>query len=242
MPRAPTSIRLRPEQEAELAALARDLPAVRPDLAAAAHGGELTPGAVLRMAVARGLAELRGGLSAPAADVPLVLDPGPPPRPPREPPPPLRLEPWEPEPVRAPAGSRFLAADAPTDDHARAWPAPAAAPPAAPEPPRGLVLAVRTEDRGTAYRLTLWRTATGAVGCAWPDGRRGGWSWGDLSPHAPPTAEWLTSNGLPAGDAPAVARALAARWGALTGAPPEPPAPGMLPGQTLLPPYREPLR
>jgi hypothetical protein len=65
MPRAPTSIRLRPEQEAELAALARDLAAARPDLAAAAHGGELTPGAVLRLAVARGLAELRRDLSAP---------------------------------------------------------------------------------------------------------------------------------------------------------------------------------
>jgi hypothetical protein len=35
-------------------------------------------------------------------------------------------------------------------------------PAAAPEPPRGLVLAVRHEDRGTAYRLTLWRTSTGA--------------------------------------------------------------------------------
>lgn len=167
----PTSIRLRPEQEAELAALARDLAAARPDLAAAAHGGELTPGAVLRLAVARGLAELRRDLSAPV-----------------------------------PA-------------------APAAAPAAAPEPPRGLVLAVRHEDRGTAYRLTLWRTSTGAVGCAWPDGRRGGWSWGDLSPHAPPSAEWLSSTGLPAGDAPAVARALAARWGALTGAPLDPSAP-----------------
>ena len=41
-----------------------------------------------------------------------------------------------------------------------------------------------------------------------------------------------------------LSRALAARWGALTGAPaqPAPPAPGMLPGQTLLPPYRDPLR
>jgi hypothetical protein len=209
MPRAPTSIRLRPEQEAELAALARDLAAARPDLAAAAHGGELTPGAVLRLAVARGLAELRRDLSAPPP---------------------------------APAASPSLPADAPADDHARAWPAAPAAPEpppaAAPEPPRGLVLAVRHEDRGTAYRLTLWRTSTGAVGCAWPDGRRGGWSWGDLSPHAPPPAEWLASTGLPAGDAPAVARALAARWGALTGAPaqPDPPAPGMLP------PYREPLR
>lgn len=137
MPRAPTSIRLRPEQEAELAALARDLAAARPDLAAAAHGGELTPGAVLRLAVARGLAELRRDLSAPPplAAAPLVLDPGPPPHPPRYPPPPLHLEPWEPEPVRAwpaPAGSPFLAAEAPPDDHARAWPAPAPAAPAAP--------------------------------------------------------------------------------------------------------------
>lgn len=210
MPRAPTSIRLRPEQEAELAALARDLAAARPDLAAAAHGGGLTPGAVLRLAVARGLAALRRDLSAPPP---------------------------------APAVDPFLPPGAPADDLARAWPAPApAAPAAAPEPPRGLVLAVRHEERGTAYRLTLWRTSTGAVGCAWPDGRGGGWSWGDLSPHAPPSAEWLASTGLPAGDAPAVARALAARWGALTGAPLDPPAPGMLPGQTLLPPYREPLR
>lgn len=213
----PTSIRLRPEQEAELAALARDLAAATPSLAAAAYGGELTPGAVLRLAVARGLVELRRDLSAPV-----------------------------PAPAPAPPVPPFLPVDAPADDHARAWPAapaPAPAPaPAAPEPPRGLVLAVRIEDRGTAYRLTLWRTSTGSVGCAWPDGRRGGWSWGDLSPHAPPSAEWLTATGLPAGDAPAVARAVASRWGALTGTAPEPPAPGMLPGQTLLPPYREPLR
>ncbi len=156
MPRAPTSIRLRPEQEAELAALARDLAAARPDLAAAAHRGELTPGAVLRLAVARGLAVLRRDLSAPIADAPLVLDPFPPPLPPRMPPPPLHLDPWEPEPPRAPAGSPLPPPGAPADDHARAWPASVAAPEPAPAP--------------------------------------------------------------------------------------EPPAPGMLPGQALLPPYREPLR
>lgn len=55
----PTSIRLTPEQEAELAALAEALPRGRPELAAVAKGGALKPGAVLRLAVARGLAELR---------------------------------------------------------------------------------------------------------------------------------------------------------------------------------------
>ena len=55
----PTSVRLTPAQEAELAALALDLPAVRRDLADAARGGTLTPGAVLRVALARGLRELR---------------------------------------------------------------------------------------------------------------------------------------------------------------------------------------
>jgi hypothetical protein len=104
----PTSVRLTPAQEAELAALALDLAAARPDLADAARGGALTPGAVLRLALARGLRELRGDLAAAAADdddAPLVLDPGPPPLPPRDPYPPVRLDPWEPEPIRPPAGA-----------------------------------------------------------------------------------------------------------------------------------------
>jgi hypothetical protein len=188
---APTSVRLSAAQEAELAALALDLPAVRPDLADAARGGTLTPGAVLRVALTRGLRELRGYLAAPVA-APPVLDPGPP------------------------------------------------EPPAA---PRGLVLAVVWEARGTAYRLTMWRSPAGSVGAAWPEGRRGGWAWGDLSPHAPPEPGWLAESGLPMVDAREVAAALASRWGALTGAPvPHAPPAGALPGQALLPAYREPLR
>jgi hypothetical protein len=193
---APTSVRLSAAQEAELAALARDLPAVRPDLADAARGGTLTPGAVLRVALTRGLRELRGYLAAPAA-APPVLDPGP----------------------------------------------PAPAPPEPPAAPRGLVLAVVWEARGTAYRLTCWRSPAGSVGAAWPEGRRGGFAWGDLSPHAPPEPGWLAESGLPMADAREVAAALASRWGALTGAPvPHAPPAGALPGQALLPAYREPLR
>lgn len=55
----PTSIRLTPDQEAELAALVIALPLRDPYVAAVARGGTLTPGAVLRLAVARGLAALR---------------------------------------------------------------------------------------------------------------------------------------------------------------------------------------
>jgi len=110
----PTSIRLRPEQETELAALARDLAVARPDLAAAAYGGELTPGAVLRLAVARGLAELRRDLTVAiivgggAEMARAVAERRAPPAPP-------------------PAASPFLPADAPADDHARAVPAALAA-------------------------------------------------------------------------------------------------------------------
>jgi hypothetical protein len=55
----PTSIRLSAVQEAEIAALVIALPLRHPYVAALARGGTLTPGAVLRLAVARGLAELR---------------------------------------------------------------------------------------------------------------------------------------------------------------------------------------
>lgn len=55
----PTSIRLSAEQEAEIAALVIALPLRDPYVAALARGGTLTPGAVLRLAVARGLAVLR---------------------------------------------------------------------------------------------------------------------------------------------------------------------------------------
>jgi hypothetical protein len=194
-------VRLTPAQEAELAALALDLAAARPDLADAARGGALTPGAVLRLALARGLRELRGDLADDDDDddAPPVLDPGP--------------------------------------------PAPAPAPPEPPAAPRGLVLAVVWEARGTAYRLTFWRSPSGSVGAAWPEGRRGGFAWGDLSPHAPPEPGWLAESGLPMADAREVAAALASRWGALTGAPvPHAPPAGALPGQALLPAYREPIR
>jgi len=55
----PTSIRLSAAQEAEIAALVIALPLRHPYVAAMARGGTLTPGAVLRWAVIRGLAELR---------------------------------------------------------------------------------------------------------------------------------------------------------------------------------------
>jgi hypothetical protein len=101
----PTSIRLSAAQEAEIAALARALARHNPDAAALARGGALTPGAVLRLAVARGLAELRRdvgpNLGAPitgegidAPEPPLLLD----------------LAPLAPDP--------FEAADAPADDRA----------------------------------------------------------------------------------------------------------------------------
>ena len=55
----PTSIRLSAAQEAELAALVIALPLRDPHVAAMVRGGALTPGAVLRLAVARGLEVLR---------------------------------------------------------------------------------------------------------------------------------------------------------------------------------------
>ena len=183
---------------------------------------------MLRLALARGLRELRGDLADDDDDAPLVLDPGPPPLPLPARRPPVSLDPWEPEPIRPPAGSPFL---------------PAGAPPEPPAAPRGLVLAVVWEARGTAYRLTFWRSPSGSVGAAWPEGRRGGFAWGDLSPHAPPEPGWLAESGLPMADAREVAAALASRWGALTGAPvPHAPPAGALPGQALLPAYREPIR
>jgi hypothetical protein len=55
----PTSIRLSAAQEAEIAALVIALPLRHPYVAAMARGGTLTPGAVLRWAVIRGLSVLR---------------------------------------------------------------------------------------------------------------------------------------------------------------------------------------
>jgi hypothetical protein len=60
----PTSIRLTPEQEAQLAVLADALPRVRPDLTVFVRGGVLTPGAVLRLALVRGRAALRRDVGA----------------------------------------------------------------------------------------------------------------------------------------------------------------------------------
>lgn len=67
MPARPTSVRLTAPQAAEVAALALDLTRARPDLAALSP---LTEGAVLRLALARGLAELRADLDRPAAPPP----------------------------------------------------------------------------------------------------------------------------------------------------------------------------
>jgi hypothetical protein len=75
----PTSLRLTPAQEAELAALAEALPGRRPDLAAALPSGTPTPGGVLRLALARGLAALRADLEgepeAPPAAPPATSPP-----------------------------------------------------------------------------------------------------------------------------------------------------------------------
>ena len=150
MPVSPTSIRLTTEQAAALAALVLDLPTLRPDLAAL---DPLTPGTVLRLAVARGLAELRADLDRATAAKPAF------------------------EPVQA--------------------------------------ATVTLEARGTRYRVTAWRASDGSRGAAWPDGRRGGLAWGDLSPHAPPAPEWLAANGCAAGDAAGVAEAVARAWAAL---------------------------
>lgn len=54
----PTSVRLTDRQLAELERLRVELVAGRPELAALARTGELTPYAVLRLAIDRGLREL----------------------------------------------------------------------------------------------------------------------------------------------------------------------------------------
>ena len=103
----PTSIRLSAAQEAEIAALVIALPLRHPYVAALARGGALTPGAVLRLAVARGLAVLRDevgpdlgppitGEEIDAPEEPLLLDLAPPAPPNRDP---------------------FAPAGAPADDH-----------------------------------------------------------------------------------------------------------------------------
>ena len=92
----PTSIRLSAAQEAELAALVIALPLRDPHVAAMVRGGALTPGAVLRLAVSRGLAVLRDevgpdngapitGEAIDAPDEPLLLDLAPPAPPNRDP-------------------------------------------------------------------------------------------------------------------------------------------------------------
>lgn len=161
MPVSPTSIRLTTEQAEALAALVLDLPTVRPDLAAL---DPLTPGTVLRLAVARGLAELRADLDRATAAKPA----------------------FEPSAAVAPIVRN-----------------------------RGQATTVTLEARGTRYRVTAWRASDGSRGAAWPDGRRGGLAWGDLSPHAPPALEWLAANGCAAGDAAGVAEAVARAWAAL---------------------------
>ena len=102
----PTSIRLSAAQEAEIAALVIALPLRHPYVAALARGGTLTPGAVLRLAVARGLAELRRevgpDVAPPVRGVSFDL--------PEDEPPVLDLAPPAPDP--------FASADAPADDRA----------------------------------------------------------------------------------------------------------------------------
>jgi hypothetical protein len=84
----------------------------------------------------------------------------------------------------------------------------------APAPPAPAVVTLEGTARGTAYRLVTWRTPSGAVGVAWPEGR---WSVGDLSPHGPPAAGWLAEHGLRRADADAVAATLAAGWARVAG-------------------------
>lgn len=62
--KVPTSVRLTAAQLAELEALAEELTATRPDLVALSSGDGLSAYAVLRLAVARGLAALRQELDA----------------------------------------------------------------------------------------------------------------------------------------------------------------------------------
>lgn len=88
-----------------------------------------------------------------------------------------------------------------------------AAPAPAARPPEALV-EVELDHAGTRYRVTCWRSSDGSIGASWPDAR---WSVGDLSPHAPPSVEWLCEHGLRPGDAPGVAKAIAVSWPRLVG-------------------------
>lgn len=120
----PTSIRLSAAQEAEIAALVIALPLRQPYVAALARGGALTPGAVLRLAVARGLAELRREVGADWWP-PITGDQ------PDAPAPPLDLAPPAP-----PAPDPFAPAGAPADDLAGPVVRLAVAPPVTlPAPP-----------------------------------------------------------------------------------------------------------
>ncbi len=95
-----------------------------------------------------------------------------------------------------------------------ASPAPASPAPASPV---GRVVEVEVVNAGTRYRVTAWRSPSGAIGAAWADGRAGGLAWGDLSPHAPPARAWLLSHGVTVGDVEGVERALALAWPRVAG-------------------------
>lgn len=88
---------------------------------------------------------------------------------------------------------------------------------ASPASPVGRVVEVDGEHAGTRYRVTAWRSPSGAIGAAWADGRTGGLAWGDLSPHAPPARAWLLSHGVKVGDVEGVERALALAWPRVAG-------------------------
>lgn len=87
----------------------------------------------------------------------------------------------------------------------------------APASPVGRVVEVEVVNAGTRYRVTAWRSPSGAIGAAWADGRAGGLAWGDLSPHAPPARAWLLSHGVKVGDVEGVERALALAWPRVAG-------------------------
>lgn len=140
MPARPTSVRLTAPQAAEVAALALDLTRARPDLAALSP---LTEGAVLRLALARGLAELRADLDRPA-------------------------EPADGGRLPQAVGRPCARCGAP----AGAYCAPSCtAHPSSHAPAPSTLAEVQLDAAGTSYRVIAWRTSAGSIGAAWPDAR-----------------------------------------------------------------------
>jgi hypothetical protein len=233
----PTSLRLTPAQEAELAALAEALPARRPDLAAGLPGGAATPGGVLRLALAHGLRALRAELEEAAADP--GADPG---RADEEAAAAELPTPAPAQPVGVAEALAAMRADLVADVRAAlaelrldpgAPPAPTAAPGPAPRPetPPGWRLAVHGEGRA---EVLIWRHA-GRVGVAWPAGR---WSCADLPARAAPVPARLAIERCP--EPELVAAAAVAAWPALGRPTPPADAPGAAPVLALVRPLGPP--